>query len=258
MEIDSRQFASKHAAISTVNVTNEADRKQEFAPRSSVTRVVQGFPLSAPRRYFVWFEIVAVFLFLEFALWAPTTKIRNRWAAITALTILVCTLIDLAARRTSLKRLGLGLPKKADAVVVIGIGIATAAFLLLFVHWMGGQIPATPAWIPSLRAASGYGVWATVQEFILLSFFFTHFEELCGSPASVWMASSLFAAVHLPSPVLTTATLIVAFFFCEMFRRGRSIYPIALVHAMLGLTLALIVPDSLLHHMRVGIGYLRY
>jgi len=30
------------------------------------------------------------------------------------------------------------------------------------------------------------------------------------------------------------------------------------VHAMLGLTIALTVPESLLHHMRVGIGYLRY
>jgi hypothetical protein len=27
---------------------------------------------------------------------------------------------------------------------------------------------------------------------------------------------------------------------------------------MLGLTIAFITPDTLLHHMRVGIGYLRY
>jgi hypothetical protein len=43
-----------------------------------------------------------------------------------------------------------------------------------------------------------------------------------------------------------------------MFRRYRSIYPLGIVHAMLGLTIAMIMPDSLLHHMRVGIGYLRY
>jgi hypothetical protein len=43
-----------------------------------------------------------------------------------------------------------------------------------------------------------------------------------------------------------------------MFRRYRSIYSLAIVHAMLGVTIALTVPDSLLHHMRVGIGYLRY
>jgi membrane protease YdiL (CAAX protease family) len=58
--------------------------------------------------------------------------------------------------------------------------------------------------------------------------------------------------------VLTTATLVGALVFCEMFRRYRSIYPIAIVHAMLGLTIGLTVPDNLLHHMRVGIGYLQY
>jgi hypothetical protein len=43
-----------------------------------------------------------------------------------------------------------------------------------------------------------------------------------------------------------------------MFRRYRILDPLAIVHAVLGLTLAFVVPDSLLHHMRVGIGYLRY
>ena len=101
-------------------------------------------------------------------------------------------------------------------------------------------------------------LWALIQEFILQSFFFNRFEELYGSSAAVWIASTLFAAMHLPSPVLTIATLIGALFFCEMFRRYRNIYPLAIVHAMLGLTVAITTPDSLLHHMRVGIGYLRY
>jgi hypothetical protein len=47
-------------------------------------------------------------------------------------------------------------------------------------------------------------------------------------------------------------------FFCEMFRRYRSIYPIGIMHAVLGLTIAVTMPESLLHNMRVGIGYLRY
>jgi membrane protease YdiL (CAAX protease family) len=68
----------------------------------------------------------------------------------------------------------------------------------------------------------------------------------------------LFVAAHLPSPILTTFTLVGGLFFCEMFRRYRSIYPIGIVHAVLGLTIAVTMPDSVLHHMRVGIGYLRY
>ena len=222
--------------------------------------------VSAPRRYFVWTQIAITFLFLELAIWAPTTHIRNLWSAIAAITILLLVLInvliniliDSRLSRPSLARLGLGLPGMFGASVVLGIGLATAGFMLILVYSLGGQIPANPAWFPDLQSASGYILWALIQEFILQSFFFNHFEELYGSSAAVWMASTLFAAAHLPSPVLTTATLIGALFFCEMFRRYRSLYPLAIVHAMLGLTIAIITPDSLLHHMRVGIGYLRY
>lgn len=216
----------------------------------------EAYPVAstASRRFFVWAQIVAVFVFLELALWAPTTHLRNRWAVVAIVTLLVCVLID----RPSLARLGLGLPKMSGAVVVLFSGLAAAAFLLIFTNWIGGQIPANPTWFPNLRSAWGYVLWALIQEFLLQSFFFSHFEELYGSPSAVWIASALFAAAHLPSPVLTTATLIGALFFCEMFRRYRNIYPLGIVHAMLGLTIAMVTPDSLLHHMRVGIGYLRY
>jgi len=216
------------------------------------SRVFPAVP-TACRRYFVWAQIVIAFLFLEFAIWAPTPETRNRWAAIAAITILVLVLID----RPSLARLGLRLPKMFGASVVLGIGFATLIFMVILVRWAGGQIPASTTW-PGLQLAWGYVIWALLQEFMLQSFFFNRYEELYGSSAAVWMASTLFAAAHLPSPVLTTATLIGALFFCEMFRRYRSLYPLAIVHAMLGLTIAIITPDSLLHHMRVGIGYLRY
>jgi membrane protease YdiL (CAAX protease family) len=210
------------------------------------------------RRYLVWAEIIIVLLFLELALWAPTPKIRNRWAAIVSITILAFVLIDALTERSSLKRLGLGLPKLFGASVTLGIGLVMAAFMLLMASWVGGRIPANPTWFPNLRSAWGYVLWALIQEFILQSFFFNRFEELHGSSAAVWIASALFAFAHLPSPVLTVATFIGSLFFCEMFRRFRSIYPLAIVHAMLGLTIAFTTPDSLLHHMRVGIGYLRY
>ncbi|HEY6303804.1 MAG TPA: CPBP family intramembrane glutamic endopeptidase [Terriglobales bacterium] len=218
------------------------------------------FPVVATafRRCFVWAEIIIVFLFLEFALWAPTRQIRNRWAIIAAITILVLILTDALIDPTSLKRLGLGLPKMSGAGVVLGTGLATVAFVVVLVNTAGGQIPANPTWFPGLRSIWGYVLWALIQEFILQSFFFNRFEELYGGAAAVWIASTLFAAVHLPSPVLTTATLLGALFFCEMFRCYRSIYALGIVHAMLGLSIAFTTPDSLLHHMRVGIGYLRY
>jgi membrane protease YdiL (CAAX protease family) len=80
-------------------------------------------------------------------------------------------------------------------------------------------------------------------------------ELLVGRKRAVLLASFLFASTHWPSPVLTAGTFLGALFFCEAFRRYRNLIPLGAVHAALGMALAESVPDSLLHHMRVGIAY---
>jgi membrane protease YdiL (CAAX protease family) len=207
-----------------------------------------------PRRSFVWAQIGVVYLFVELALWAQTRGLRNRWALLAAIAVALSVLLD----RLSRTRLGFRLPTARAASLIFGVSTAAVLLMVVLRKLAGGEIPANPSWSPDLRSALGYLIWALLQEFILQSFFFTRFEDLYGASASVWITSSLFALAHLPSPILTIATLIGALFFCEMFRRYRSLYPLAMVHAVLGLTLAFVVPDSLLHHMRVGIGYLRY
>lgn len=208
---------------------------------------------AAYRGYFVWAQIAIAFLFMEFALWTNNMALRNRWVAICAITIIVLVVVD----RPSLDRLGLRLPTTLGAGLVFMVSLGAAALMVGMVRWAGGDIPANPTF-PNLHMAWQYLLWALVQEFILQSFFFTRCEELFGSHAAVWVSATLFAAAHLPSPILTTFTLIGALFFCEMFRRYRSIYPIGMVHALLGLTVAFTMPDSLIHHMRVGIGFLTY
>jgi membrane protease YdiL (CAAX protease family) len=207
----------------------------------------------AYRRHVTWFQLIIAYLFMERALWSSRLAYQNRWVFITAVTVLAFVVID----RPSMRRLGLGLPSGFGAGLVLVVSFATAVILVFAVRGAGGQIPANPTW-PSLHLAWQYVVWALVQEFMLQSFFFTRCEDLFGSSTAVWTTATLFAAAHLPSPILTTFTLVGGLFFCEMFRRYRSIYPIGIVHAVLGLTIAMTMPDSLLHHMRVGIGYLRY
>ena len=205
------------------------------------------------RRYFVWAQIALAFAFMEFALWTSNMAVRNRWVTIAGLTIILLALVD----RPSTDRLGLRLPTTLGATLALVISLLAAVLMLGMVSWAGGEIPANPTW-PNMHMAWQYFIWALVQEFILQSFFFTRCEELFGGEAAVWITATLFAAAHLPSPILTTFTLIGGLFFCEMFRRYRSIYPIGIVHAVLGLTIAFCMPDNLIHHMRVGIGYLTY
>jgi hypothetical protein len=63
---------------------------------------------------------------------------------------------------------------------------------------------------------------------------------------------------HLPNLVLTAATLIWGAVSSVMFLRYRNLYILGLTQGLLGLCLAVCVPDVLIHHMRVGLGYLDY
>jgi len=215
---------------------------------------VEQLPIrQGPRELFSYFQLITVYALIECALWSSRADIRNRWAGITALCVIAFLLLD----RPSLQRLGFGRPNPGGTRLVLTLSLVAAFFLILVVLALGGQIE-VGAVLLNLSRSGGYVIWAAMQEFLLQSFFFTRCEVLFGSSEAAWAAATLFAAAHLPSPFLTAFALAGGLFFCEMFRRYRSLYPLIASHALLGLTLALTMPDSLMHHMRAGIGYLEY
>jgi hypothetical protein len=110
-----------------------------------------------------------------------------------------------------------------------------------------------------LRHASGYICWAIIQQYIQQSFFFSRFEQLTnrGWLASLF-AASLFGVAHLPNPVLAPVTFVGGWLMSELFRRYRTVLPLGLGHGMIGIAIAVSVPDHLQHHMRVGLSYLHY
>jgi len=210
-------------------------------------------PPSLARKIFVCFQLVFAYGLIECALWSPRLKIRNQWSLAAAAVVIIFLLID----RPSIRRMGLALPSTLGASIVLAVSFAVAIVMIFFVESIGGQVAPMPTWT-TLYRSGGYVIWALLQELLLQSFFFTRCEDLFGSSAAVWVAATLFSAAHLPNLILMTLTLFGGLFFCEMFRRIRSIYPIGIVHAVLGLTVAITLPDSLLHHLRAGIGFLQY
>jgi membrane protease YdiL (CAAX protease family) len=136
----------------------------------------------------------------------------------------------------------------SGAVIVIAIRLIGPATLRV-----GG-----PAFSLPLGKAWTYVIWALLQEFILQSFFFVRLESVVGSRRAILISALLFAAVHVPSPVLTIASFVGGLLFCELFRRYRNLFPIGVIHGALGLAIAASLPTAWLHHMRVGIGFLSY
>jgi len=196
------------------------------------------------------FQVGLVFALIMVAVWIPQGRVNTVVSLAAAFVILWFTVRG----RYSIRELGLAQPVSGVAVMLVSgiFMVATIVVAGAVVHRLG---PAQP--VPWKRAWQ-YAVWALQQEFILQSFFYVRLESLLGSRRAVWGAALLFCAPHLPSPLLTLLSFIGGLLFCEMFRRYRNIFPLGLVHATLGLTIAASFPDSWLHHMRVGLGYLLY
>ena len=226
--------------ISRVAADRSVVSPQRFPPAASAGTSAVGLA----------FQVGLVFALIMLAVWTPPGRINT----VSNLLAALCILWFSARGRYSVRELGLTRPGSgAVATVVCG------AFLVVAIVVIGSAIHNLgPAQRVPWERVWKYALWALEQQFILQSFFYVRMESLLGSRRAVWGAALLFCLAHLPSPVLTLMSFIGGLLFCEMFRRYRNIFPLGLVHAVLGLTIAASLPDSLLHHMRVGIGYLLY
>ncbi len=137
----------------------------------------------------------------------------------------------------------------ATALLFLGLGIAARVHSL---HKLYGPLPFG---VHILE----YSVWALMQQYILQVYVLLRLLRLGMTRRSaVVLATVLFAIVHVPNLVLVPAVALWGAASCLLYLRYRNLYPLALAHGMLGMCLAVSVPNSLHHHLRVGIGYLDY
>lgn len=197
-------------------------------------------------------EMIVVYALIEAALWTEMPW-RIRWS-LAAMVVVIAVGIY---RRDLWARLGLGKRDLRPAMLAVPIAFATAIVLLLC-GWIAGTVHML--YSPHLWpvATFGYVLWALQQQYLVQSFFLTRYEDLIGPQRAGLAAAVTFASAHVPNPILMLATLVMALVFCWWFQRHRNIYPLAVAHAMLGLSLAASLPEPVLHRMRVGIGYLHY
>jgi len=223
---------------------------QESVPALSIP--LSGQDLVSRSALGIWLEIAFAYGLLEAALWTPPGRLDLAWMILTAAFILV-----MAFRGPySAREMGVTFPSAKATIWIVGAGLILAVTIWSFAALTGAN--AAPTHAMPLRTAWQYAIWAFLQQFMLQSFFFVRLESLLGSRRAVLATTILFAAAHIPNPILTIGSALAGFFFCEMFRRYRNIFPLGVVHVILGLAMAASISDALLHHMRVGIGYLQF
>jgi membrane protease YdiL (CAAX protease family) len=101
-----------------------------------------------------------------------------------------------------------------------------------------------------------YACWAFVQEFMLQCFFVRMLHALVSRVGVLLLSGVVFAIAHLPNFSLTLLTFFAGIVFTAIYARKRNLYVVALIHAILGLTVAVSAPDTWFHGLRVGRDFL--
>jgi hypothetical protein len=162
------------------------------------------------------------------------------------------------ARNEGRTALGLGAKGLLQSLWVVGVALVLSA-IAIFIASRTHTLHRLHGPTPILLHGWGYIVWSIMQQFLLQSYFLLRLLRLLpGKVAPILAATGIFALAHLPNPILTPITLVWGAISCVLFLRYRNVYALGLAHGIMGLCVAVIVPNSLHHHMRVGLGYLRY
>ena len=154
-----------------------------------------------------------------------------------------------------IEKLGLGWRGLLSSLWILPAAI-TAAILGILLARAAGTFH--DLYKPDLAHVGGYVLWTIYQQFLLQDYFMPRLTRLLSTDAAITLAAVLFAVAHLPNVVLTVATLAWGAISCALFRKYRSLLVLGIVQGLLGLCVAVCVPDVFLHHMRVGLGYWHY
>jgi hypothetical protein len=196
-------------------------------------------------------ELVLGYGLILFVLWMPEFPQR-----ILSPVALFVTLAIVLARHPSLDDLGLGRRGLARSFWILPAAVVLTIASVLVAKRIGTL---HPLYKGDFKHIAGYVLWTLYQQFLMNDLFMPRLTRLLASEgAAVGLAAVLFAAAHLPNHPLAAATLIWGGISCALFRRYENLYALGLAQGLLGLCFAVCVPDALHHHLRVGLGYLRY
>jgi hypothetical protein len=199
------------------------------------------------------FELVFVFGLILLVIWTPRSVQPLCWG--------VSAILTLAIAGYSFEGLeAMGLCKVNLLQSLWGVAVALAVALLavaLAVRLNTLHVPPSP--LLFFKHYAGYIVWATIQQMVLQCFFLSRSLRLLrDSTTAVALSASMFAIAHLPNPILTFVCWVCGVASCLFFLRYRNLFPIAMAHAILGISIAITIPGPIDHNMRVGLGYLTY
>jgi membrane protease YdiL (CAAX protease family) len=98
--------------------------------------------------------------------------------------------------------------------------------------------------------------WALGQQFALQTVFLREAQAALPKSNGIWLASLLFALLHVPNPFLTAATGLGALAWCWIYNRHPNLLALAFSHAVVTLVILYAFDDTVTGGLRVGYAYL--
>ncbi len=244
-----------HPSTMDLALRREADNAVRSASESASGRgpqavpqlVSQAIPRGIPRyRWGTLLRLLFPIVLLEVALWSPLPA--GILFGIGALWYIAWQVYNAASNARSLGLDLRGVVRESwllGATVALALAILAAAYFSGSLHRLWGlRYP----WV----GVAVYICWAFVQEFMLQCFCVPMLRAMVSRVSSLLLAGVLFAVAHLPNPSLTLMAFFAGVALTSIYARRKNLYVVALIHAVLGLTLAVSAPDEWFHDLRVG------
>ena len=204
------------------------------------------------RRDFI--ELSIAYALILLVIWTPRPWQKHLWCVAAAAVVVIAALSFYR-----LQAIGLRKENFLQSIWITGIALLLAAVSVLVsihVHTLHLPVGGILAFAKTYWA---YALWAGVQQLLLQGFFLPRCIGVMKSQTEgAFLAAGLFALAHLPNPILTPVTLVWGVAACLLFLHYRNLFPLAMAHAIFGITIAITIPGPVDHNMRVGLGYLTY
>jgi hypothetical protein len=176
--------------------------------------------------------------------------VRPLWWSWSLLIPLALVVVSFIGHSESMESLGLSLRALAGAASAWRWWIASCAASLLALAWL------ETASIRVVYRWCGYACWCVLQQLLFQNMAYRRLRQGLGpSWTTSGIAGVLFAAAHIPNPILVPATFLWGTVSTRMFEARPSVPVLGVTQAILSAMLYVATPVALNGQFRVGPGY---
>jgi hypothetical protein len=177
--------------------------------------------------------------------------LRPLWWSWSLLIPLALVAVSFVWHSETAESLGLGLRAFLSAVAAWRWWLASCAASLIALVWIE-----TTTSLHVIYRWCGYACWCVLQQLLFQNMTYRRLRDGLGASWSTSsIAGALFAATHIPNPILVPATFLWGTVSTRLFEKRPSVPVLGVTQALLSAMLYVVTPVALNGQFRVGPGY---